>query len=106
MGLSFSGFKFPKFFEFEFFGLKKSGSKHIEFSSLRVREKILTKIWTKFGENVLFLWQNFYSSELNLVEFQFSGFFRVRVLAIFKVQVFFGFGFEKIAKTRRVFKFG
>ena len=42
---------------------------------------------------------------MDLIKFQFSGFFRVWVLAIFRDQVFFGFRFGKIAKTHRVFEF-
>ena len=48
----------------------------------------------------------FYSLKLDLIEFQFSDFFRVRVLAIFKDQFFSGSGLGKTAKTRQGFDFG
>ena len=75
LGLGFSVFKILKSYEFEFFESKKIASKLVEFSSLRVREKILTKIWPK----CIFFWQ-----QVSIFRF-----FRVRVLAIFRDRVFF-----------------
>ena len=51
----FLGFKISKIFEFEFFRLKKIGSKLIELLSLRIKRKF----WPKFGQNASFFWQNF-----------------------------------------------
>ena len=68
-----------------------------------------TGLRENFDQNLakmhLFFGKIFYSSELDLIEFQFSGFFRVRVLAIFIDQDFFELEFGKISKTRRVFEF-
>ena len=98
-GLSFLGFKILKFFEFEFFRFKKIGSKFVEFTGLRDNfDQNLAKMHLFFGKI-------FYSSKMDLIEFQFSDFFRVPVLAIFRDRVFFGFGFGKVAKTRGVFEF-
>ena len=101
-------------FGFEFFGFQNSKSFWVWvfrvyknwLKTLRVYG-FERKIWPKFGQNASFFFGKiFQSSELDLIEFQFSGFFRVGVLAIFRDQVFFGFGFRKIAKTHRGFKFG
>ena len=74
-------------FGFEFFGFKTIGSKLVEFSSLRVWEKILTTIWPK----CIALWHVtiFYSRELDLIGVSIFGLFLVWILAIFRDLVFF-----------------
>ena len=71
-GLSFSGFKIPNFFEFEFFVFKKIGSKLVEFSSYRVWEKFLTKIWPKCSN---IFWQYFLKFRIRIDRVSIFGFF-------------------------------
>ena len=89
----FFGFEFSQLFGVRVWdGFQKIGPKLVKFSSLLVREKILTKCWPKciISSAKISILQNWIWSGFFRFEFGFWQFSKIG---------FFGFGFEKIAKT-------
>ena len=62
------------------------------------------KTLNKFGQNASVFSKIFYCLELDLIEFQFSGFFRIRVLAIFKDRIFSGSSLGKKGQNSSSFR--